>query len=106
MANRKAVASEQNKHKQNAKQQMSQSRKLEKAEKILDKRDAEENGEDWERSRAWGYSIEDNERWEEKLELQEQGKDQGAIGEAIIERARRSNADCCYRSQFCGRAVL
>lgn len=81
MANRKAVASEQNKHKQNAKQQLAQSRKLDKAEKILDKRDALENGEDWERSKAWGYSIEDNERWEEKLELQEQGKDQGSIGE-------------------------
>lgn len=88
MANRKAVATEQNKHKQNAKQQMSQSRKMEKAEKILDKRDAEENGEDWERSKAWGYSIEDNERWEEKLELQEQGKDQGAIGETLHEVER------------------
>lgn len=80
MANRKAVASEQSKHKQNAKQQNNLARKLEKAEKILDKRDAEENGEDWERSRAWGYSIEDNERWEEKLEKKEQGKDQGSIG--------------------------
>lgn len=81
MANRRAVASEVSKHKENAKQQAAMARKINKAEKILDKRDALEKGEDWERSRAWGYSIEDNERWEEKLEKKEEGMDRGAIGE-------------------------
>lgn len=83
MANRKAVATELNRHKQNAREQSSIAKKLQKAEKTLDKRDAEERGDDWERSKAWGYSIEDNERWEEKLEKKEEGKDRGAVGEFI-----------------------
>ncbi|UZJ56680.1 hypothetical protein CBS101457_006000 [Exobasidium rhododendri] len=79
MANRRAVATELNRHKQNAKHQNSLQRKMDKAEKVLDQRDALENGEDWERAKAWGYTIEENERWEEKLEKKEDGKDRGAI---------------------------
>ena len=80
MANRKAVASELNRHKNNAREKSTMSKKLQKAERVLDKRDADEKGEDWERSQAWKYSIEDNERWEERLEKKEEGKDQGAVG--------------------------
>lgn len=112
MANRKAVASEQSKHKENAKQQNNLARKLQKAEKVLDKRDAEENGEDWERSKAWGYSIEDNERWEEKLEKKDQGKDQGSIGEKVQRSHTRKKKErgiltmVVNRSQFCSRTIL
>ncbi|CAO1613396.1 unnamed protein product [Sympodiomycopsis kandeliae] len=53
------------------------SRKLAKAEAILDERDAKERGEDWERIRNWKYSIEDEERWQEMKSRKEESQDQG-----------------------------
>ncbi|PWN24796.1 SYF2-domain-containing protein [Jaminaea rosea] len=53
--------------------------KLAKAAATLDKRDAEESGKDWERVRNWGYSMEDQERWEEKLREKEEKRDKGLI---------------------------
>lgn len=55
------------------------SRKLAKAEAVLDERDAKERGEDWERVRNWKYSIEDEERWEEMKAAKEERQDQGII---------------------------
>jgi pre-mRNA-splicing factor SYF2 len=57
------------------------SRKLAKAEQTLDRIDAEERGEDWERQRNWKYTIEDGERWEEMQARTEESKDKGIIGE-------------------------
>lgn len=54
---------------------------MEKAEKILDERDAKEKGDDWERIKAWNYTIEDNDRWEEQLESKEERRDKGQLGE-------------------------
>ncbi|SNX81545.1 related to SYF2 - pre-mRNA-splicing factor [Melanopsichium pennsylvanicum] len=53
------------------------SRKLQKAEKILEERDLRESGEDVERHRNMQYSLEDSERWDAKLEENERRKDQG-----------------------------
>lgn len=54
-------------------------RKMERGERALDERDAQERGEDYERTRSWTYTIEDNERWDEKLAQKEAKKDQGYI---------------------------
>ncbi|CDU23842.1 related to SYF2-pre-mRNA-splicing factor [Sporisorium scitamineum] len=53
------------------------SRKLQKAEKVLEERDLRESGEDVERHRNMNYSLEDSERWDAKLEEKERRKDQG-----------------------------
>ncbi|CAO1623297.1 unnamed protein product [Parajaminaea phylloscopi] len=57
----------------------SNSRKLAKAEETLDRRDAEEKGQDWERIRNWKYTIEDEERWEDKLASKDESRDKGLI---------------------------
>jgi len=58
-----------------------QDRKMARAEAELDLRDLKERGEDVERNRNWGYSIEDNEKWEDKLENKGEKRDKGAVGE-------------------------
>ncbi|PWN50927.1 SYF2-domain-containing protein [Violaceomyces palustris] len=78
-ANRKDLLSEQSKSKNAAKKDAKNSRKLAEAEKILEERDIQERGDDPERYRNFAYSVEDNERWEEKLEEKERRKDRGAI---------------------------
>lgn len=65
---------------------------MKKAEAVLDARDAEEAGEDIERTRNWNYSIADNEAWEAKLEQREQKRDKGDIGEYL--RPRCSEGRC------------
>ena len=40
-----------------------------------------ERGEDPERARNWGYSIEQNEKWEDKLAATDVRRDKGDIGE-------------------------
>ena len=62
----------------------SNSRKLAKAERLLDERDQLERGEDIERNRNWSYTIEDSEAWEEKLDEKEERKDKGAVGESFL----------------------
>ncbi|KAK0557168.1 Pre-mRNA-splicing factor SYF2 [Tilletia horrida] len=80
-ANRKDVIAEQTRAKNGgvAKDPQHKSWKLKKAEKILEERDIRESGEDLDRVRAWGYSIEDNEAWEEKLEDKEERRDKGPV---------------------------
>lgn len=63
----------------NNRRDVTNSRKLAKAEAILDERDAKERGEDWDRVKNWKYSIEDEERWEELKTQKEQRQDQGVI---------------------------
>lgn len=61
------------------------SRKLAKAEETLDERDAIERGEDYDRVRNWKYTIEDEEKWSEKLDAKEESRDKGIIGECTGE---------------------
>jgi hypothetical protein len=54
-----------------------------------------ERGEDPERARNWGYSIEQNEKWEDKLAATDVRRDKGDIGEwkkAEVARGGRRRA--------------
>lgn len=93
MANRRAVASEANQHKKAARTSAGAQRKLDKAERTLEQRDALERGEDWERIRAMGYTIEDNDRWEDQLDAKEQTKDQGPQGERSLGKTKTGGLD-------------
>lgn len=50
---------------------------------MREKADAEETGEDLERNKVWGWSIEDNERWEKKIALKEEGANKGFVGKSL-----------------------
>ncbi|KAF9983290.1 hypothetical protein BGZ75_005259 [Mortierella antarctica] len=67
-ANRTDLMAEHQKSKVNRKEEHKKERAREDAEKLMAKRDAEEAGEDYERSQFWGYSAESVERWNEKQE--------------------------------------
>ncbi|KAF9572351.1 hypothetical protein EC968_010004 [Mortierella alpina] len=67
-ANRTDLMAEHQKSKINRKEEHKKERAREDAEKLMAKRDAEEAGEDYERSQFWGYSAESVERWNEKQE--------------------------------------
>ncbi|KDN45228.1 SYF2-domain-containing protein [Tilletiaria anomala UBC 951] len=88
-ANRKDLVTEQKKAKEPVfKKDTTNSRKLAKAERMLDERDEMERGEDIDRNRNWQYSIEDSERWENKLEQKEEMRDKGAVDfETAAERS-------------------
>lgn len=75
------------------KKDASNSRKIAKAERLLDERDQLERGEDLERNRNWNYSIEDSERWEEKLEKKEEIRDKGVVD-------HETNAERVYNRQI------
>ncbi|CEH12660.1 Cyclin D-interacting protein GCIP [Ceraceosorus bombacis] len=75
-ANRRAVAQEASRNK-SSRSATSSSRKFLKAERILDERDQLSRGEDPSRARNWAYSIEDAERWNEKLQSKEVRRDKG-----------------------------
>ncbi|WVR03671.1 hypothetical protein IAU60_000666 [Kwoniella sp. DSM 27419] len=68
--NRKDLIDDHQKSKVTAKElvRLEKQRKL--AQTLRLKAEAEENGEDSERKKNWEYSIEDNERWERKMEEQ------------------------------------
>lgn len=78
-ANRKDILSEQSRSRTVASElkNPSASRKLQKAEKLLEERDLRESGEDVERHRNMNYSLEDSERWDAKQEEKERRKDNG-----------------------------
>ncbi|WWC66755.1 uncharacterized protein I206_100660 [Kwoniella pini CBS 10737] len=73
--NRKDLIADHQKSKVTAKelQRLEKQKKL--AQTLRLKAEAEENGEDLERKKNWEYSIEDNERWEKKLEEQKVKQD-------------------------------
>lgn len=78
-ANRRDILSEQSRSRAIASdlKKPSASRKLAKAESLLEERDLREAGEDVERHRNMSYSLEDSERWDSKLEEKARRKDQG-----------------------------
>ena len=57
---------EHQKSKVNRREESKKERARDDAEKLIAKRDAEEAGEDYERSQFWNYSAESVERWNEK----------------------------------------
>ncbi|SPO20801.1 related to SYF2 - pre-mRNA-splicing factor [Ustilago trichophora] len=78
-ANRKAILSEQSRSRTIASElkSSSASRKIQKAEQILEERDLRESGQDVERYRNMHYSLEDSEAWDAKIEEKERRKDRG-----------------------------
>lgn len=78
-ANRRDILSEQSRSRSIASElsNPSGSRKLQKAEKLLEERDLRESGTDVERHRNLHYSLEDSEAWDSKLEEKERRKDSG-----------------------------
>ncbi|KAF9437815.1 hypothetical protein BGZ76_010979 [Entomortierella beljakovae] len=64
--NRTALMTEHQKSKVNKKEEFKKERAREDAEKLMAKQEADEAGEDYERSQFWGYSVESVERWNEK----------------------------------------
>ncbi|KAF9164307.1 hypothetical protein BGX21_009360 [Mortierella sp. AD011] len=67
-ANRADLMTEHQKSKINKREEAKKERLREEAEKLMAKRDAEEAGEDYERSQFWNYSAESVEKWNEKQE--------------------------------------
>ncbi|KAG0007214.1 hypothetical protein BGZ80_004934, partial [Entomortierella chlamydospora] len=67
-ANRADLMTEHQKSKINKREEAKKERLREEAEKLIAKRDAEEAGEDYERSQFWNYSAESVEKWNEKQE--------------------------------------
>ncbi|KAF9116017.1 hypothetical protein BGX27_005250 [Mortierella sp. AM989] len=67
-ANRTDLMTEHQKSKINKREEAKKERMRDEAEKLMAKRDAEEAGEDYERSQFWNYSAESVEKWNEKQE--------------------------------------
>ncbi|WRT63916.1 uncharacterized protein IL334_000842 [Kwoniella shivajii] len=73
--NRKDLIADHQKSKVTAKELVRLEKQKKLAQTLRLKAEAEENGEDLERKKNWEYSIEDNERWEKKLEEQKVKQD-------------------------------
>lgn len=67
MANRASLIEESTKAKVTARDAARLDRQRKVAETLRQKADAEERGEDVERSKNWEWTIEENENWEKKL---------------------------------------
>jgi hypothetical protein len=62
------------------------------AENLREKIEAEETGEDLERRKHWEWTIEDNDRWDEKLRIKKERSEfefDGAFGRDHSPRSRR-----------------
>ncbi|SCV69086.1 BQ2448_2106 [Microbotryum intermedium] len=66
-ANRQDLITESNQRRDSARNLAKLERKRQQAEAMGEKQQALETGEDLERKRAWDYTIEDNERWDNKV---------------------------------------
>ncbi|KAJ8328236.1 Pre-mRNA-splicing factor SYF2 [Batrachochytrium dendrobatidis] len=75
--NRKEVHSEFSRHKQTSKESMAHERKLKEAQELQAKTAAEATNTDYDRVKNLTYTIDDVERWEEKLSQKEARKDHG-----------------------------
>ncbi|KAK8861720.1 hypothetical protein IAR55_002543 [Kwoniella newhampshirensis] len=73
--NRKDLIEDHQKSKVTAKELLRLEKQRKLAQTLRLKAEAEENGEDLERKKNWEWSIEDNERWEKKLEEQKVKQD-------------------------------
>ena len=69
-------------------------RKKAEAELKLAKQDAEEQGDDYERKRAWDWTIEESLKWDERTRQKAQNKDKaGFAGNDPSPNTRRSLLD-------------
>ncbi|KAJ1541885.1 hypothetical protein HK096_009821, partial [Nowakowskiella sp. JEL0078] len=75
--NRLDVYAENEKRKENPKLQIRQERKRKEAEELLAEAKAEEKGEDFIRIKAYSWSAEDVEKWEERQKEKESRVDKG-----------------------------
>ncbi|KAL2915666.1 Pre-mRNA-splicing factor SYF2 [Polyrhizophydium stewartii] len=75
--NKTDVHAEHAKSKDNPKELVRQKRKLQEAEELLAKTTAEREGQDYERIKNLEYTVDDVERWEDKLAQKEARKDLG-----------------------------
>lgn len=71
---------EHQKLKTNPRDELKREKARQEAEKLMEKRDLEEAGEDYERSQFWGYSAESVERWNEKQEAKKNRMDNKFTG--------------------------
>ncbi|KAF9974917.1 hypothetical protein BGZ73_001578 [Actinomortierella ambigua] len=71
-ANRADLISEHQRSKTSHKEDAKKERLRQEAEKMLQKQEMEESGEDYERSQFWGYSVESVEKWNEKEEAKKE----------------------------------
>ena len=71
---------EHQKTKSNPREEFKRAKAREEAEKLMEKRDLEEAGKDYERSQYWGYSAESVERWNEKQEAKKKRMDNKFTG--------------------------
>ncbi|KAG0046803.1 hypothetical protein BGZ83_008018 [Gryganskiella cystojenkinii] len=74
-ANRKDLMDEHQKTRSNPREELKKEKAREEAQKLIEKRDLEEAGKDYERSQYWGYSAESVERWNEKQEAKKNRMD-------------------------------
>lgn len=73
--NRKDLYNEHKKQSISSKERQRLERRKEDAEVELAKLDAEEAGEDFDRKRAWDWTVEEAERWDEKQRLKKKAKE-------------------------------
>lgn len=66
--NRKEVFAERRRQAVDPSETSRLNRKRDEAEFKLAKADAEDNGEDFERKRAWDWTVEESERWDRRME--------------------------------------
>ncbi|ODQ68616.1 SYF2-domain-containing protein [Nadsonia fulvescens var. elongata DSM 6958] len=66
-ANKKELHFEYKRNRTDTKAQQAFERKKDEAQFELDRIEAEENGEDFERKRAWDWTVEESEKWDEKM---------------------------------------
>jgi pre-mRNA-splicing factor SYF2 len=92
-ANRTEVYNEHKKSKIDDKQQSRAQRQTEKAEFELAKLDANEKGEDFERQRAWDWTVEESEKWNEKLEQKKQAIDNSIFSDYVSAAERAYKKD-------------
>jgi len=74
---------EHQKLKTNPRDELKREKARQEAEKLMEKRDLEEAGEDYERSQFWGYSAESVERWNEKQEAKKNRMDNKFTGKGF-----------------------
>lgn len=78
-ANARALAASESSKKMPTRPTEFKARKLANAQTELERMDAQARGEDVDRLAHWNYSVEDTEKWNQKLEAKAERADQGAV---------------------------
>ncbi|KTW28410.1 hypothetical protein T552_01672 [Pneumocystis carinii B80] len=80
-ANRKDLFSEYQRLKEDPKLARKIELKRQDAEKKLDKQESIERGEDYERKRAWDWTIEESERWDQRMKEKQEARDKSLFAD-------------------------